>query len=343
MAAALGLAVLGCGGAGPRQDPLAAEVVRSSAFLQGKPADSGLWAQVRQANQPVLARAREDLDSGRRQLALQRLANVRVNLALASYLSERPAAQRRDQGGFDAEWARMGGVLRDDLAAPSPAAFDGVPAAARALGEAALPQVRAYYQASLEQGHNTTLSEGLYYLATAQAQRDLAAFCKTIFAASPRRPPPLRSLRTELDDLEADVVKAYRPPASIERHGELILTSSTIKEARELDAAGLRYGALLRYLQAAQLSASLRPARPALAADALSRQLHDFAARLSAGDVDHSLGQLFLELAQAEPASAQAIAGDVLPRYFAALGPARPETPKPAPLVTVTLVRWPYT
>jgi hypothetical protein len=37
------------------------------------------------------------------------------------------------------------------------------------------------------------------------------------------------------------------------------------------------------------------------------------------------------------------LVADVLPRYFAALEPARPAPSRPAPKVTVTLVRWPYT
>jgi hypothetical protein len=42
-------------------------------------------------------------------------------------------------------------------------------------------------------------------------------------------------------------------------------------------------------------------------------------------------------------AVAAAVAGDVLPRYFAALQPAAARAARPAPTVTVTLVRWPYT
>jgi hypothetical protein len=73
---------------------------------------------------------------------------------------------------------------------------------------------------------------------------------------------------------------------------------------------------------------------------------------LSAKGIDHSIGRLFLESAEAEAASvapnspspvAAVIVSDVIPRYFAALEPRRAEPPKPAPLVTVTLVRWPYT
>jgi len=41
--------------------------------------------------------------------------------------------------------------------------------------------------------------------------------------------------------------------------------------------------------------------------------------------------------------SAAAVAEVVLPRYLAALEPAKPRPPSPAPQVTVTLVRWPYT
>src|SRR6202035_5658668 len=260
-------------------------------------------------------------------------------------------AERRSEPAFEAEWARMGGVLRADLGAPSAAAFDGVrPAAARALGEAALPQVRAYYQASLDYGKSTEPASGLYYLGLAQAERELAAFCRTLSAPSSLPPPPVRDLHAELDALEGELLAAYRPPASIARHGEFIGASSTLKEARELDAAGLRYGALLRYLQAAQRVAALRPPSPTpldLAAGALARRLRELDARLAASGVDDSLGRLFLETAEAEaaasPSAAAEIAGDVLPRYFAALAPARPEPPKPAPRVTVTLVRWPYT
>lgn len=353
--AGLLLALLACGaGAAPdRPDPLAAELERSSAFLQSKAAGGGSWAQVQKTNQPVLARAGEDLRAGRRQLALQRLANVRAQIAMAGYLNERPAGERQDLAGFEAEWTRMGGVLRADLQAPSPAAFDGVPAAARALGEAAVAQIRGYYEASLEYGRATMPDQGLYYLANAQAQRELAAFCRTLAAPSDRqKTPALRSLRSELDALEAEMLAVYRPPVSIERHSELIVASATLKEARELDAAGLRYGALLRYLQAAQQFAPLRPDPPLLHGAELDRRLDELQARLAAGGTDHSLGQLLLDSARAEAARvtpgstsviAAILAADVLPRYFAALEPARPQAPKPAPQVTVTLVRWPYT
>ena len=334
-------------------DPLRAEIARWSKFVQENKSTDELWGEVKGSAQPALASAQEALRDGRRLLALQRLASARAYLAAAVYLNARSATQRKEAARFEAEWTRMGGVLRNSLGKISPAALEKVrPAVPRALGEAALPQVRVYYEASLEYGRNTMPLYGLLYLGVAQAQRDFVALSERLSADSSLRPPPVRALPGELDALEREMLAAYRPPASIDKHGDFIAASSMLKEARELEAAGLRYGALLRYLQAAQRLASLLPTPPPLQGDALARRLDELEGRLSAGDLDQSIGRLFLEAARADvaaaapgtsPAVAEVIAGDVLPRYFAALEPARPETVQPAPEVTVTLVRWPYT
>jgi hypothetical protein len=335
------------------KDLLAAEIDRWSAYLETRTSTDEMWTQVKQATEPAIARARGALRDGRRLLALQGLAAARTNLAAMVYLAERGEADRKDASGLEAEWARMGRVLKDDLGATPARAFAGVaPAAVRALAEAALPQVRVFYDASLEYGRSTTPQLGLFYLGVARAQREFAALCRKLSVSSIRRAPPVRALAAELDALEGEILAAYRPPASLDRHPEFIAASAALKEARELDAAGLRYGALLRYLQAAQRLAALRPAPPALDRGALAARLAEFQAGLSPGSVDHSIGELLLEAAQADLAAAKpesptpvaaAIATDVLPRYFAALEPARPAPSRPAPKVTVTLVRWPYT
>lgn len=309
-----------CAGAADQgRDPLAAEIERWSAFLESRPAED----KLRQDTGPALARAEEALTQGRRLLAIERLVDARERLAIETYMGGRPAEQRKDLAAFEAEWRRMGGEL---LASP-PATKDLRPAAVRALAEASLPQVRAYYDASLEYGRNTMPEQGLFYLGAAQAQRENVELLHELSAPSSRREPPVRSLRPELDALEAEMLAVYRPPVSIDRHREFIIASSTLKEARELDDAGLHHGALLRYLQAAIQFEPLRGSSPP------PGDLAAHEKRLSQGDVDHSLGQLFVESGQ----------GQVLPRYFAALEPARPQEPGPAPRVTVTLVRWPYT
>jgi len=331
------------------KDPLAEEIARWNAFLRSNPGSGEIWDDVRQGSGPALARAETALRDGRPLLALHRLAAAREGLAAAAYLLSRTPEQRKDTALFESEWRRMGDALREDLRPPAAPALESMrPAAVRAIGEAALQQVRVYYEASLEYGRNTILDAGLYYLGSAQAQRDLAAFLRSLPAPPSVTPPPLRALGPELDALEAELLAAYRPPASIDRHTEFIRASGALKEARELDAAGLHYGALLRYLQAVQ---RLAPLSPSSSASTLEETLRSFDARLSARGADHTIGRLFLETAQAlggtgkdaDPAAVQAIADDVLPRYFAALEPARPQAVRPAPRVTVTLVRWPYT
>lgn len=356
-AAGLAVAVLALaatiGANGDSQDPLAAEIERWSAFARDSRETHAMWAPVKQATEPALARARSALAAGRRFLALQQLGAARTNLAAFAYLAALPESGRKELSRLEAEWPRDGQALQADLAKTPPTAFAGVqPAAIRAIAEAALPQVRAFYDASLEYGHSTDAEAGLFYLGAARSQREFASFCRRLSTPSPLRAPELRSLAPELDTLEGELLARYRPPAAIDRHSEFIAASSVLKEARELDAAGLRFGALLRYLLAAQRSAQLRPDAPALDTAAVAARIRELDSRLSAGEIDHSIGRLFLESAQAEAASAAAnspslvaaaIVADVLPRYFAALEPRLAEPPTPTALVTVTLVRWPYT
>jgi hypothetical protein len=332
-------------------DPLAAEIARWKAFATAPGPSGEIWDSVRQGGEPLLLRAEQALADGRRLLALQRLAAAREGFFAARYLYGLAAPERQDPARFEAEWRRVGDELKRDLAPPGADALSGVgPAAVRAIGEAALPQVRVYYEASIEYGQNTQPDAGLYYIGSALAQRDLTSLLRSVSARAAAPPPPLRSLAPELAALEKEVLAAYRPPASIERHTDFIRASASLKEAHELDALGLRYGALLRYLQAAQRFAPVRDV-PAGPASALEARLREHDARLASRERDDTIGRLFLETAQSlagagkdqDPALAQAIADFVLPKYFAALEPALPAPKAPEPRATVTLVRWPYT
>jgi len=339
----------------PAADPLADEVARWDTFLRthvaAGPTDT-LWAEVKQGSEPALQRTQQALRDRHRLLALLRLSVAREGLAAAAYMSQRTPAERTERAPFEAEWARMGGVLRAALAPPAPATLEGLrPALVRALAEAAQPQVKVYYDASLDYGRSTTPESGLYYLGSAQAAQEFVGFLRTLPAHEAAAPPRLRALGPDLDALEGEMLAAYRPPLSIDRHRDFILAHSALKEARELDALGLRHGALLRYLQAAVRFAPLRAPAPAVAPD-LRLRLDRLAAELGRERADHSIARLFLEVAEADLAehaqdgaavNAAAVAADVLPRYRAALGPAPAPAPRPDPRVTVTLVRWPYT
>ena len=349
-----GLAGLAAAAAPPATapgDPLAAEISRWSGYLSTHTASDETWEQVKTAAGPVVAAAEKALADGRRWLAFQRLAAARPLLAATVYSAAHTGPESRDEAAFEAEWARMGRELHSELGVIPPGTLDGVqPAAVRAMAEIALPQIRGYYDASLDYARNTVLDSGLFYLGSAQAQRDFVAFCRTLGFRGEGAAPKLRSLSAELDGLEAKLLAAYRPPASIDRHGDFIAANSAVKDARELDAAEMRYGALARYLQAALGVAPLLP--PSADSPDVAERLRVFEARLSRPGEDHSIGRIFLERAQADlaanppparAAGAEAIADDVLPRYFAALAPAGAAVPRPVPGVTVTLVRWPYT
>lgn len=332
-------------------DPLAEEIARWKAYAARSTLRGEIWDQVKGGGEPLLRRAEAALHDGRRLLALHRLAVAREGFAAAHYLYSQPEEVREDAARFEAEWRRVGEVLSVGPALAPGTLASLAPAAVRAIGEAALAQVRVYHGASLDYAKSTGNDSGLYYVGAALAQRELAAFLEGLPAEGAGDALPLRALGADLDRLESEILAAYRPPASLDRHSEFIRASAALKEARELDALGLRHGALLRYLLAVQRIApvaSTGAAEPEAAA--IEARLREHAACL-AGPLDHSIGRLFLETAEAlagggeegDPRSARGIAEQVLPRYFAALEPTPPAAPRPEPRATVTLVRWPYT
>ena len=176
-------------------DPLTAEVERWAAFLRGNPAKDELWTQIKEGSEPALARTEAALRDGRRWLALQRLARLQAELAAAAYLQERRGGVGTDVAAFEQEWRRMGAELGDGLGPLSPGTMGGVrPAAVRAVGEAALPQVRIFYDASLEYGRNTMPEYGLFYLGSAQAEREFTAFCRRLSSVEARPAPSCGAL-----------------------------------------------------------------------------------------------------------------------------------------------------
>jgi hypothetical protein len=342
----------------PARDPLAAEIARWSERLHSQTSDDELWKQIRQGPAIVLGRAEQALKDGRRLLALQRLGVGRMDVAAAFWTEARPEPERTDERAFEAAWTRLGEERAQDFRLPAPAAFEGVrPALVRGLGEAAAAQAGTLYRASLDYGRSTEPLYGLFYAGAAEAQLEFASFCRSLSDPASPRGPALRSFAPELEALEEQILKSYKPPASVDRHGEFITASAALKEARELDAAGLRYGALVKLLDATMRAGLLRAPGPddasttAPSIDSLRQMLAPFEKKLAARGRDHTIGRAYLEAAQANlpgatdarPAVALSIARDVLPRYLQALEPAAPRRPRPQPIVTVTLVRWPYT
>ena len=340
-------------------DRIGVEIARWLTIIRTDLRTDDLWVQVKPGAQAELERAEQALRDGRRWFALERLAAAQPNLAAAYGVSRRPIATRTDAATFEAEWKRAKATLGGAIPPCTRASLDDVrPAAVRALAEIACAQVRVLYDASLEYGRNTTPENGFFYLEAARAQREFVEFCRTLSTSSSslseRASPvkgPSRGLTAEIEHVEGELLAAYRPPASIARHSDFIAASGTLKEARELDEAGLHDGALLRVLQASLRVTLLRAPPAARDGRGAAVTLREAEPRLAAMP-DPSLARIFVERAQADLdrgaeagalAAAEAVASVVLPRYFASLEPTAPRPARPAPLVTVTLVRWPYT
>jgi len=322
-------------------DLLAADIARWSAAARDTAGKGETFAQVAPAASQALTAADAALRQGRRLYALQRDGRARTLLAAALYARDHAAAAGTIES-LEAEWKRIGAVLAREPFPPL--SQPPQPAAVRALAEAADHQARVHHAASLEYGRNTEPAYGLYYLGLTEAGRDHVALLRRLSRPASGRAPALRSIAPEIDALESELLAAYRPPASIDRHPEFIRASADVKEARELDAAGLRYGALMRYLEGVQKVTLLRTANPA-DSNATRAELDRIETALDREKVDHTIGRMFIEAARFDPAAPAAgiIASHVLPRYRAALAPAAPLAARPAPSVTVTLVRWPFT
>lgn len=314
-------------------DPLAAELARWTKVLDQAPADDKLWEDARPALQPILAEASAALEAGHRRLAFYRLAQAHEDLVSLQYVGALDPAVRASLTSLESEWT----ARKDELSRP-PSADAVRPALGRALAEVAAFQSAVYAKTSVDYARSTTAESGYYLLGAALANRELVALGTRLSAADGTL-PAVRDIQPDIEALRGELLAAYKPPASIDRHREFISASAALKEASELNAAGLRYAALLRYLVGVQRVAPLVANGPSGA-----RSLAAWESELSKGALDHSIGRLFLELAAEgdEPVKAT-VAGQVLPRYARALEPATPSPAGNPASVTVTLVRWPYT
>ena len=139
----------------------------------------------------------------------------------------------------------------------------------------------------------------------------------------------------------------------MEHHPIFIRSSAMIKQAHELVAANMKDGAFYRYLDARRRLSPITGAGKTISAEEAAKQASEIETRLNKTAEDNSIAQLFLEMALTEAAdttpntkggeTANVIFTDVLPHYFTALEPAKKKPAPPKPVITVTLVRWPYT
>jgi hypothetical protein len=331
-----------------------AEIARLERVVRAKSGKDADWREDKPDLLQALAGARAALAAGRPYLGLERLEEARSAL--------RALEVRKTPSAFDPAWKKASPELTVSTQEARKRSWNDTPAAVRALAETAEGQTLTLLEASRSYAAVTSDKAGLYYLGQARATAETVRFCATLRFPGPPAPLPLRPLRSvapELARLQERALAAFKPPLSIDRHADFIRLNATLKRAGELDAAQLYAGAVYQYLEAlrqlGRLAAPDADPRPTQGAE-LAVAVDGLRARLAGSGQDGSLAELFLERAEellagrkdfspspADLRDAAVLVEQVLPAYFAYLGPAAPAPAPEARAVTVTLVRWPYT
>ncbi|MES1211625.1 MAG: hypothetical protein ABUL63_04765, partial [Acidobacteriota bacterium] len=191
-----------------------------------------------------------------------------------------------------------------------------------ALAQRAANRAEKHYRAALPYGRAESPASGLYYLGEAEAQRSFGDFVATLdLPVEGDAGLDPGALQAALEGLEGEIGKSFAAdPATQSLNG----VSARLKEARELFERGSREGAALALLECR------------LEINRLSRQQGAGTAPADAALAQAAEGSLLAPF-RAVPAS-----GEVVP-FYRSLFKSRPLAAAAAKVVTVTLIRWPYT
>ncbi|MGD0579268.1 MAG: hypothetical protein ABSC08_10110 [Bryobacteraceae bacterium] len=334
-----------------------AETQRLQQSLRNKPISDPDVSALNSLIDSELKAAAEALGGGRLYLSLERLNQASDLLQGARTVVERKADTVK--GGlpvFESEWGRVSLNLSTLDREVRKTDWSQARAAIRALAETAQGKAQPLLEGGRGFATATQPKDGLFNLGQAQGEAEFAKFCASLNLPRRTSPLPQRSLLPELQSLQEKTNAAFQPPRSIELHSRFIALNSTIKQAREFDAARFYAAALYQYLEAVRHHGMLDgPAPDAAKQSDLKAAIAALHKKLDASKRDDSIAQLFVERAesQVEPAggsapsaddwrSAQAIVDQVLPAYFEAQKPASPLQRAAGKTVDITLVRWPY-
>ena len=320
------------------QPEIQARIASLQQSLKDHPVNAPEFPGISGNIEALLKGATDALQAGRPYLSLEKLAQATDLLYGAHFFAEK-SANVKSLADFDAEWRKTEGSLA--IAAHN---WNRVPVALRALSEAAGVRATPLLEGARGFAAATGPRDGLFYLGEAQGEAEFARACAAINLTRKGRAIAMRSLLPELLALQEKTNAAFQPPRSIDQHPRFIALNSTLKLARELDAAKLYAGALYQYLEAVRHFGMLD------AAPAAPPAIDDLRHRLETSKDDDSLALLFLQRAASQASgtdderkSARVIAASVIPAYLAARKPAAGLPRAPAKTIEITLVRWPYT
>lgn len=333
------------------------EAARLEQSLKDKPITDPDLAEINTIVAASLKNVTAALNSGQLYLALEKLAETFDLVQGGRAADDKAAVLKGGLPAYDAQWnaAKLKLTALDQDALKRN--WNQAPAALQALSEAAQGRSIPLLEGGRGFANATEPKDGLLYLGEAQGEAEFAQFCTTLTLPRKTASFPLRSMATELQTLQDKANAAFQPPKSIELHSRFIALNSSIKLAQELNARKFYAGAFYQYLEGVRHYGMLdAPPLDAAKQSALKDSLAAAQKKLATSDRDNSIAQLFLERAAFQIShpdgsapsadewrSAQVIVDQVLPAYFAAEKPASPMQKPSGNLVTITLVRWPYT
>jgi hypothetical protein len=332
---------------GAAREQLAAEIGALRRGLEGVVPAKGTEAEWKQGLS-LLEEADAALGKGRAYLALDRLAAARLLLGPLRFLSQNGAKPKEAVAALRADLAAMA----SELARPSSPLL---PLAVRAFRDEARVQAPVYGDTIGAWDGIQDAMGAMFYGGQGVELARIAAFDAGLRFPLPPQDPKLSvtAVTDAVDAYELDLVAAYKPPVSADKHQQFILASAALKTAREVAAAGSAEGALWNYLKARRYGAPItRADAPAPALDALraTPPVHDQGDASLVCRLTQQVEGLLegTEVPEDRLRLADSLLHDVLPEYrrlAAAKTPARKPVPAVAGAaeVTVTLVRWPYT
>ncbi|HEY2468413.1 MAG TPA: hypothetical protein VGI45_11350 [Terracidiphilus sp.] len=333
------------------------EATRLEQSLKDRPLTDPDLAEINTIVAASLKNVSAALNAGHVYLALEDLAEAFDLVHGGRAAADKATVLKGGLPAYDAEWndARLKLTALDQEATKRN--WSHAPAALQALSEAAQGKSLPLLEGGRGFATATEPKDGLLYLGEAQGEAQFAQFCASLTLPRKSASFPLRSLSAELQILQDKTNAAFQPPKSIELHSRFIGLNSSIKLAQELNARKFYAGALYQYLDGVRRYGMLdAPPLDAAKQSALNDSLGAAQKKLAASVRDDSIAQLFVERAASQIAhadgsapsadewrSAQVIVDQVLPAYFAAEKPVSSTPKAPENLVTITLVRWPYT
>ena len=334
-----------------------AEIQRlEEAWRQTTPSDHNLDGIV-SASRDALHSAKDALRAGRLLLAMESLARATDLYYGVREIVAKSSEMNGGMAAFEAEWAKASREVADRSGISRAKNWSASPASVRALAETALGRTGPLLDGGRGFATATGPRDGLLYIGEARGQAEFAAFCAALRLAGAKRGWVPRSLLPELLELQEKADAAFQPPRSVDQHSRFIALNSSIKLARELDAAKSYYGALYQYLEAVRHYGMLdAPAVGAERRAELKSAIGEEIRKGSKAGRDDSIPQIFLERTAAqivhadgsdstadEWRTAGVVLTKVLPAYATVLKSAPRLRTNGDRTISVTLVRWPYT